>query len=195
MANPLKALVFDLDGTLVDTKLDFLRMRQEMGISHDQDILKTLNAQTDPEIKSRWERVIHRHELEGVLVGRLFPGVREFMQNCRENFQHLGLQTRNSKTSTQRLIDKFNFKFNIVLSREDVREQKPAPEGLLKIAEHLKIDAEEMVYIGDHEMDMKAAKNAGCLGFQFTEKQSPSELADFHFENFDQLQEKLKSLA
>ena len=59
------------------------------------------------------------------------------------------------------ILDKFEF----FVGREDVRSWKPDPSGLLKILDHFKVDAKEMIYFGDDEKDILAGTNAGVEAY------------------------------
>src|ERR1700722_18689004 len=58
----LKGIIFDLDGTLVDSRLDFAFVRQEMGFSAGQPILKTMQELKDEKHHAHCLDVLDKHE-------------------------------------------------------------------------------------------------------------------------------------
>ena len=60
-------------------------------------------------------------------------------------------------------LKKVDTKFDCLMGIEDVGTPKPSPDGILKICKELKVKPKNAVYIGDTEVDIIAAKNAGCI--------------------------------
>ena len=67
---PFAAVLFDLDGTLVDTRLDFAALRLELGFPEGIGVLEHLATLEDPEQAAWASTVIDRHEMEGAAVAR-----------------------------------------------------------------------------------------------------------------------------
>ena len=62
---PIRGVIFDLDGTLIDSRLDFDQMRCDMEFAPGQLILETLEALPEGERKKRCREILHRHEYQG----------------------------------------------------------------------------------------------------------------------------------
>ncbi len=153
-----KAFVFDLDGTLIDSRLDFARMREELGITPGAPILEEL-AQWPPD-KQEWARaVLDTHEIEGVSASQLYPGVREFLAKLAEKNIPVALFTRNSRRAAELAMARHNLRFQIVITRDDA-PPKPDPRGLLQIAELLRLEPSQILYVGDYHFDLKAGSAA-----------------------------------
>lgn len=74
-----KGVIFDLDGTVVDSKLNFDLMRQEIGIPGNSPILEFLEEQTDPEFVDSAMEIVHRHEAKGAHESTLIRTSKTFM--------------------------------------------------------------------------------------------------------------------
>lgn len=170
----LKVFIFDMDGTLVDSRLDFDRMREELGFPQGVPLLEHIDSikdQTDEKTLNYYFEVIHRHELEGARNSELMPGVREFLHFLEEFGVKTAVLTRNNLEVTELTFSKWNLNFSQVLSRDCVTRPKPHPEGLLKICQELEANPYEAVYMGDFLFDLEAAHNAGMKAILYTPKE------------------------
>src|SRR3990170_4622898 len=96
---PLRGVIFDLDGTLVDSGLDFERMRREMGLAAGLPLLESIEKLSDVEAARCWE-VLERHELAGARRATLYPGVRDFLDELDRRGMRRAVFTRNSRAPT-----------------------------------------------------------------------------------------------
>ena len=80
--NSVKGVVFDLDGTLVDSSLDFDAMRRDMGLALDSSILEEVERMGGIRAE-RCRKILERHELEGARRAVLIRGGREFSAASR----------------------------------------------------------------------------------------------------------------
>ena len=188
MFKNVKAYFFDLDGTLVDSKLDFDLMREDLGFPKGVPILEHIDTLTcDLEIKKA-HKIVLDHELKGANESDLFPGVLEFIKNLKEKNYPVAILTRNCKEATQIMLEKHNLGIEKVITREDF-PPKPDPTALLYLAKHFNVEPQECIYIGDFRFDIEAAKNAGMQSahFDFKKKKLFSDFADYSFESFEEL--------
>lgn len=180
----LKVFIFDMDGTLVDSKLNFDAMREELGFPEGVPLLEHIDEirgrVSEDEINHYFE-VIHRHEKEGALASELMPGVQEFLEFLGEKNIKTAVLTRNNREVTDLTFQKWQMNFTRVLSRDCVTKQKPHPEGLLKISNELGVTPSECVYIGDFSFDLEAAKNAAMKAILYSpvKNEELESLADF----------------
>jgi len=104
----------------------------------------------------------------------------------------MAMVTNSSLVALKRDIpDNILSKFGAIITRRDVKASKPSPEGLMMISSSMKIDAKDMIYVGDTAVDVRAAKAAGCISAvvlsgmglrQHLEKENP----DFIFNDLNE---------
>lgn len=177
----VKAIIFDVDGTLVDS-LDAYRVvaqqaaRELNALITNRMIRRALNTDQSfweivlPEetsdrqyriekLRSRaislWPEVLRKH-------GRTVPGLRGTLQTLRARGAKLGIFTGSQVGAFQPLEveDLMDF-FDVILTGKEVEKRKPNPEGLLKCAQMLDVSASQCVYVGDTPIDIQASKAAG----------------------------------
>ncbi len=171
----LKAFIFDMDGTLVDSKLDFDAMRAELKFPEGVPLLEHIDeirGQVSEDEVQYFFDVIHRHEREGALASELMPGVVDFLEFLNEAGIHTAVLTRNNREVTDLTFDKWDLSFSKVLSRDCIVRQKPHPEGLLKICEELEVGPHQSVYMGDFSFDLQAAKNAAMKAILYSPEEN-----------------------
>lgn len=178
-------VVFDLDGTLVDSRLDFDLIRNEMGITDRTPILEALDRMTDKEHRKRCWQILLRHEREAAELATPMPEVEEFLQRLSERGIPLGVLSRNSRKSAEKMLELFEATFSVVVTRDDA-PHKPAPDGLLLICERWKLPPSEVLLVGDFWIDIKTGEIAGTRTTMYGEESSRNlvEKADFAFEDF-----------
>jgi phosphoglycolate phosphatase len=176
----LRAVVFDLDGTLVDTAGDFVpvvqQLRHEAGfdpmeasriratVSNGARALVTLALgidDTHPDFEPRRRRLL---ELYGRILGQHaqpYPGMRELIDTLAERDIGWGVATNKPREFTLPLLDLLGLQPGSVVCPEDVRERKPHPESLERACRDLACGPDEAIYIGDHARDIEAGRRAG----------------------------------
>ncbi|MCU5785237.1 HAD family hydrolase, partial [Alloalcanivorax marinus] len=136
-ARRFQALLFDLDGTLVDSQLDFAALRRELGFPDGIGVLEHLQTLA-PLAAARARAVIDRHEQEGAAAARWIDGAEALLATLHQRGVPTAILTRNSRAAVARTHDVLNLPVDLILTREDC-EPKPDPEGLLRIADRLRL--------------------------------------------------------
>ncbi|MCL5283197.1 MAG: HAD family hydrolase [Armatimonadetes bacterium] len=179
------AVLFDLDGTLVDTRLDFDRMRIEMrrlsawygaSATAENDILLIvesaflhLRSECGEEIAERFREAAFSRlaEIEAPACNgaQLVTGAADLIRGLKARNAAVGVVTRNSRSISARMLDDCGLEVDVLLTRDDVPRVKPDPDHLLTALKALKNrfpdERRNAVMIGDHWMDVKAGKAAG----------------------------------
>lgn len=170
----LRGVIFDLDGTLVDSRLDFEAIRRDMGLPTGVPILEAVAQTESATERERLQAILHRHELTGAEQATLFEGVPEFLQWLATNDLPRAVLTRNSRASTEIVLARLGLQFDMVLTREDA-PPKPDPAGLLLISEAWNIPPAELLFCGDYLFDLESGSRAGMVTALF----APVELPNF----------------
>lgn len=153
-------VVFDMDGTLVASDLDFQSIRAEARVPNETPILEYLDSAEDPD-RERARQVLLEHEERAARTCRLFPGVPGVLNALRRSGYRLALLTRNSRDSVDRVLGRFGLRFDVSLSREEATP-KPSPRPVLKIADRLGVSPAALLVVGDYLFDVQAGRAAGA---------------------------------
>lgn len=189
MLRNVKGVVFDLDGTLVDTALDFAQMCRDIGWPVGTPLLEQLAKVEDVAEQQRINAIIRRHEMQGAAIARWMPGAEQCVAQLVALNIPVAILTRNMREATQSVIERLNIPITQVLTREDCAA-KPDPAGLLLLSQRLKLAVSELIYVGDYLFDIQTAANAGmrsCLYLNGANQQFAAD-ADWCFSHFTQLQ-------
>jgi phosphoglycolate phosphatase len=155
----IRGIIFDLDGTLVDSRLDFSAMRREMELPADVPILEAL-ARLPPEHAARCRAILHHHELAGAQRATLLPGASDLLAILVARDIRLAIATRNSREITAATLGKLDVKFELTMTRDD-GPVKPDPWPVLHACQTWGFAPEETVVIGDFRFDVECGAAAG----------------------------------
>lgn len=181
------AIICDLDGTLVDSGLDFPTIKAELGLPPDASILEAM-AGLSPDELVRCRAILDRHEHAGAYRARLLPGVDEFLALATSLGLKRGLFTRNSRSATAITLHRCRLSFDRVLTRED-GPVKPDPWAINALCQGWGIPPRAALVFGDFHYDSAAGRAAGALNVLVCHGQAPAtvrghELADFCLDSF-----------
>jgi HAD superfamily hydrolase (TIGR01509 family) len=170
----VRGIIFDLDGTLVDSRLDFDAIRRDMGLPFGIPILEGLAGIPEGPDREQKLAILREHELRGADEAMPFEGVLDFLRHVEEQGILSAVLTRNSRECANRTLDRWKMSFSQVVTREDA-PVKPDPGGVLLIAERWELPPEQIVVIGDYLFDLQAGRRAGSRSVLY----APSEYPDF----------------
>jgi HAD superfamily hydrolase (TIGR01549 family) len=182
-----KAILFDLDGTLVEFKFDVKASRRAMiswlsqrdfdtsGLSEltrTQTIIDEAARQCDSKGNDKENFESIRHSLSDVLdefeikaFEEAKPQVNALktLESLRNHHVLEAIVTNSGRTAVNRIIDKYGFSkyVEFVLTRNEMGALKPNPEGIEKALKLLGLGNSDVAYVGDSTIDIEAARNAG----------------------------------
>lgn len=156
----IEGIIFDLDGTLVASELNFSAIKAHLGCPDTSDILEYVSSLTDEQSQQQAHQYILDQELaDAQHAGWLDTG--KWLVNTALSRQlPMAIVTRNSIEATRLKIANNAIPIELVLTREDA-PPKPDPTALLSIARHWDIPPKKCLYVGDFIYDEQAANRAG----------------------------------
>jgi len=159
---PIRAVIFDLDGTITQPYLDFDGIREEMGLKkHGGPILEAMEKMT-PEQRQRAEVILHFHEEKAVAESELNAGARETLAALRQRGIPIGILTRNRKDNAWAVAAKHGLQFDAVVGRED-GPVKPDSFGVLHLCRRFGVEPAQTLLVGDYLFDLLCARAAGAI--------------------------------
>jgi len=185
----MKAVIFDLDGTITQPYFDFDAIREEMGLPKNSGpVLESMQKMT-PKQRQRAEKILHFHEQQAVTESKLNPGAKQTLDTLRKAGISIGILTRNRRCNAVAIARKHNLKFDAIVDRED-GPVKPDAFGVLRICQQFAVKPEETLVVGDYLFDLLSAKAAGAVAVLLANHQKADEFtkhADFRIERIDQI--------
>ncbi|MDD5722409.1 MAG: HAD family hydrolase [Syntrophales bacterium] len=179
---PLKAILFDFDGTLAELNVDFIRMRRAVldlmgdycappNTIEDLYVLEMIEAGKylisdnrpgkEGEFFARAHELISAIETEGAQEGTLLTGTEEMFRELRRRHIKTGIVTRNCRAAVTRLFPDIYSRCDAVITRECTARVKPHPDHLLTALGSLNTNPNFAAMVGDHPMDITVGRNVG----------------------------------
>ncbi len=152
-----KLAIFDMDGTVFDTHLDWLKIREELNIPPGGNILAEIYRGNSVD-KKRLE-ILEKYEKENTLKARPISGIAAFLLYLKQRKIHTALLTNNNKENTFFLLSKYHLDFDLVVTRE-TGLWKPEPGAFFFAMEKYGCQPEEAISIGDSHYDVQASHRA-----------------------------------
>jgi len=179
----IKAILFDLDGTLMETAHDLAAALNQLLMEENKqpltlsDIAKEAsngtnallalgfsvhsNDESFQRLKTRFLD-IYLHLLQTQCTTPLFPEIERLLQKLEKKCMPWGIVTNKPKYLTTPLLawHKLHQRCAVLICPEDVIAVKPAPEALFKACQAIQCPPNQCLYIGDHERDIIAGHHA-----------------------------------
>jgi len=183
-----KGIIFDLDGVIIKSSLDFGLIAKEIfGSSSKKPVLEKIEELSSRAEKEKAFRILEKHEKRAALQAQLNPGIRQLLEVVRQRGMKTAIVTRNSRSSVGIILEKFHLQIDCIVTREGI-PPKPSKEPVLRACECMKLSPHEVVFLGDYEFDMLAGKRAGVGTILLrNSKQPASENADLEIDSIAEL--------
>ena len=209
----VQAIIFDLDGTLVDsaedlraalnTLLSELRLRpieaNEIKGMIGDGVLKLVEralvaTKGDPEQRDfLLPRFLALYQANPAALTRCYPGVLETLDALRRKGFRLAVVTNKPVFATRKILEALSLAkfFPVVVGGDSLPQRKPDPAQLLEAAQQLDVNVDQTLMVGDNIHDVEAAHAAGmrCIAVSYGyHHRPPSEFnADRLIDRFDEL--------
>jgi HAD superfamily hydrolase (TIGR01509 family) len=167
----LRGLIFDLDNTLVDSGLDFDRMRHEMGLPPGP-ILEAI-GRLDAASAARCREILRRHEQIGAERAKLLPGVKELLAEVTRRGLRRAIATRNSRAIAVETLHNVGIEVELVLTR-DCGPIKPDPWPVQFACRQWSLSPGEVAVVGDYRFDIECGRAAGAQTVLLTHDADPA---------------------
>lgn len=204
------AVIFDLDGSLVDSMWMWRAIDIEylgrFGIPLPEGLQSRIEGMSFSEtavyfketfgipdslekIKNDWNQMAWDKYTNEV---PLKPGIPEFLEGCRENGIRLGIATSNSRELVENIAEVHRLRayFSCIMTGCDVARGKPAPDIYLAVAEGLQVQPERCLVFEDIIPGIQAGLNAGmkvCAvedAYSAQDRESKLRLADYYIQDY-----------
>ncbi len=152
---PLKAVIFDLDGTLYISPYNWRWMKDRLGVK-DGLILDHLYSLEEPE-RTRKFQLLDEMEESAIEKGKIAEGALKLLNYLKKNGIKTGVLTNNSRRLAEKVLSNIPFDFDALITRDD-GVYKPYPGAMETILKLLEVKPEETIYVGDNLLDIKAAE-------------------------------------
>lgn len=182
MNTALCAVLFDLDGTLIETHIDFPAMtaaieriardagipewvtdgRDIMGMVYGAAGYVTGDGGDGGAFADQAFTRLEDLEVSGCSNPSLLPGAAFTLARLAQNGVRIGIVTRNCRRVSTALLRSFGLPFDTLLTRDDVPRVKPHPDHLHLALRQIGAYPECAAMVGDHWMDIRAGVDAGC---------------------------------
>lgn len=197
----VKALLIDLDGTLVDSTPAlyevYAKFLAHYGVTGSKDEFKTLIGPSIDEIvtilqkkhqlKGKHEELTNMYVsyimMQGFQGTELFNGVKEFLNYAKKNNLKLAIVTSGTQALVKTLLEplKIYENFKIIVTSEDVSKAKPDPEIYKTALKKLAVKPEEALAIEDSDLGAQSAEKAGLKVLFLTHGKQPEIEGDYEF--------------
>lgn len=182
MTSGTKAVIFDLDGTLTDTLTDLAdstnfalgqlgmpvrtkdEVRRFVGNGVEKLIERAVPEGTCGEATARCLDLFRSHYVRHCKDNtRLYPHVKEMLDTLHEQGYHIAIVSNKLQAGVDELFSMFfaGGAVDIAIGERQGIRRKPAPDMLLLALSALGVECGEAVYVGDSDVDIETARNAG----------------------------------
>ena len=182
--NKIEAVLFDLDGTLLDSFPDFLASLENINIKSsskkiDESVVRAnvsdgssqllklvFDIDKDDKDFDEYKRnFLNEYEKNILMYGNLFLGVSDLLNFLLDKKIPYGIVTNKPRKYTEIVLKKSSLlrQSKVVICCDDGFKSKPNPKGINHACNILGVQSSKCIYIGDHENDLNASLAAGTI--------------------------------
>jgi HAD superfamily hydrolase (TIGR01509 family) len=206
----VKAVIFDLDGTIASFNLDYMAVRGDVRsyllragvpaslLKVNESIFEMLkktelfmknsgkSAEAAVEVRDGALDIAEKYELEAARSTGLLPGVNETLKALKRMGLKIGLFTLSSDKAARYILQRFKLGdfFGVTVPRNRVNFVKPNPEHLEMALKVLGVSPEEAVVVGDSDVDMESARELKAVAVGLPNGASTVERLMVHGANY-----------
>lgn len=177
----LYGLIFDCDGTMIDSakanRFFYTSVLKYLGLppmTPEQEkyafmatATEALKAVVPPNLQERIPEAIEKgidYQKDVMPKVELMPGFLNFIKEAYKRHLHMAIDTNRTDFGIQRVLDFFDLSlyFDPVIT-SSIAAPKPSPEGVFLICKSWKTDPDQLLFIGDSQVDYDTAKNSGAI--------------------------------
>jgi HAD superfamily hydrolase (TIGR01549 family) len=179
----IKAIIWDLDGTLIHFKIDYIKARKaaisiltKCGVPKNllslkesilenfevsKEFLKSNNTSTKiiDEIRTELNSKVSEVEYEAALHATKLNGIDEVLKFAQKNQLKQAIYTYNTNSNAKKSLEVVDLLpyFDVIIGRDNVENPKPHEDHILTICDKLKVNPKDCVVIGDTYRDIEGA--------------------------------------
>lgn len=198
----LRAIIFDLDGTIWDSRNAMIStlnsVLEEKGIKIDKTkVKKMVHSLESPYTILKWCGISRtglfwsRYKRNYSKIELFSESTKDLLSRIARSGKKLGVVTTLKGKVAFELLENFGLDsvFPVVISPSETRARKPSPIPIQRAMDQLKARREDTIYIGDNDVDIQAAKAARCFSglAAWNRSISVSEQPDYIFTRFQDL--------
>jgi len=184
----IKAIIFDLDGTLLNSTKDIANSLNKVLKDNNQKtytlkeiekflgygsynlIKDTLPKNSSKELIDKvYNEYINYYPKNSNIYTKPYDGINELINKLKEENYKIAIASNKMNNAVVKLnIEKFDNKFDIAVGESELLKVKPNPDMILHVINELNLTKDEVLFIGDTEVDLNAAKNANVKNVAVT---------------------------
>lgn len=187
----IRAVIFDLDGTITQPFFDFDAIRAQMGLSSEDGPVWEAMQRMSPQRQRQTEEILFYHEQRGVDESQLNEAAAETLAELRKMGIKIGILTRNRTANAWAVAAKHGLQFDAVLGRED-GPVKPDAYGVVELCRCFKVQPQDVLMVGDYLFDIQCARAAGAIAVLLANHPQAEEFAkqaDYRIDRIDEILE------
>ncbi len=182
---PIKAVIFDLDGTLAHFNLDYKTLRSEVRsylirvgvptslVDVNENIFEMLkkaeiflknndkSSEKFSDVRSQAFTIAEKYEMEAASTTNLQVGAVEMLKELKQMNMKIGLCTTSSEKAANYILKRYKIQdfFQVVVPRDKVKYVKPSTEQFEFALNTLGVSPQDTIIVGDSIVDMRSAKD------------------------------------